>query len=51
MQSKTILYLFVAGLTVYGIGLLLPNWLTYLLTIAIAKGLVVLGLVLLLRAG
>ena len=51
MQSKTILYLFVAGLTVFGIGLLLPNWLTYLLTIAIAKGLVVLGLVLLLRAG
>lgn len=51
MQPKTIFYLFVAGLAVFGIGLMVPNWFSYLMTIAIGKGLVVLGLVLLLRAG
>lgn len=32
-------------------GLVLPNWLSFLVTVALAKGLVVLGLVLLMRAG
>lgn len=33
------------------LGFLLPNWLTFLTTVALAKGLVVLGLVLLMRTG
>ena len=32
-------------------GLVMPGWLTFLLTLALAKGLVVLGLLLLMRAG
>lgn len=32
-------------------GLLLPNWAVFLLTVALAKGLTILGLVLLMRAG
>lgn len=51
MQLKSIFYLVVAALVIFGLGIMLPNWLSYLLTIAIGKGLVVLGLVLLMRTG
>ncbi|MGB0732227.1 MAG: branched-chain amino acid ABC transporter permease [Pontibacterium sp.] len=39
------------ALVAIGAGFLLPGWLTFVLTIALAKGLVVLGLLLLMRAG
>lgn len=40
-----------ALLLLVGLGFLMPNWLTFLSTISLAKGLVVLGLVLLMRTG
>ncbi len=41
----------IAGLLLIVLGWLVPVWVIYLLTIALAKGLVVLGLVILLRMG
>lgn len=51
MNSKTFFYL-VAGATLsYGVILAAPQWLTFVLVLALGKGLVVLGLILLMRAG
>ncbi|MBW4978284.1 branched-chain amino acid ABC transporter permease [Marinobacter adhaerens] len=51
MKTRSLALLFVFGLVVIAGGLLLPQWMSYLFTIAMGKGLVVLGLVLLMRAG
>ncbi len=51
MPAKTLLSLVAGALCVFAIGLLVPDWLSYILIIALGKGLVVLGLVLLMRAG
>ncbi|AOY89115.1 branched-chain amino acid ABC transporter permease [Marinobacter salinus] len=51
MSKKSLALLFFLGLAILAVGLVLPNWMSYLLTIAMGKGLVVLGLVLLMRAG
>ncbi|MDO6593125.1 branched-chain amino acid ABC transporter permease [Neptuniibacter sp. 1_MG-2023] len=40
-----------AGIALLAAGLFMPGWLTFLLTLAFAKGLVVMGLLLLMRAG
>lgn len=50
MKYSVILILFsVVG--ILAAGLVMPGWLTFLLTLALAKGLVVLGLLILMRAG
>jgi branched-chain amino acid transport system permease protein len=49
--DRTLLVLGVVMVAVLGAGPLLPQWALFLLTIAIAKGLVALGLMLQLRAG
>ena len=51
MKTRSLALLSVLGLAVIVGGLLLPQWMSYLFTIAMGKGLVVLGLVLLMRAG
>ncbi|WP_138440079.1 branched-chain amino acid ABC transporter permease [Marinobacter alexandrii] len=51
MKTKSLALLFILGLAILAGGLLLPQWMSYLFTIAMGKGLVVLGLVLLMRAG
>jgi ABC-type branched-subunit amino acid transport system permease subunit len=51
MKTRSLALLSVLGLVVIVGGLLLPQWMSYLFTIAMGKGLVVLGLVLLMRAG
>lgn len=51
MNKRSLALLLILGLATLGGGLLLPNWMSYLFTIAMGKGLVVLGLVLLMRAG
>jgi ABC-type branched-subunit amino acid transport system permease subunit len=49
---KYVTTLVIAGAVVLlAAGLVMPGWLTFLLTLALAKGLVVLGLLLLMRAG
>ncbi len=50
-RDRTLLILGIVLLAVIAAGPLLPQWAMFLLTIAIAKGLVALGLMLLLRAG
>jgi ABC-type branched-subunit amino acid transport system permease subunit len=50
-SDRTLIILGVVLLAVVGAGPLLPQWAMFLVTIAIAKGLVALGLLLLLRAG
>jgi branched-chain amino acid transport system permease protein len=50
-RDRTLLILGIVLLAVVAAGPLLPQWAMFLLTIAIAKGLVALGLMLLLRAG
>jgi len=49
--DRTPRYLTLGLLLLLAAGALLPNWLTFLSTIALAKALVVLGLVLLMRSG
>ena len=49
--DKTPRILCIALPALLGLGVLLPNWLTFLTTVSLAKGLVVLGLVLLMRTG
>ena len=49
--DRTLLILGVVLLAIVGAGPLLPQWAMFLVTIAIAKGLVALGLMLQLRAG
>lgn len=51
MTKKTPLLLILAGLAVFAVGLLIPQWLSYIVTVALGKGLVVVGLVMLMRAG
>ncbi|MCM0614192.1 branched-chain amino acid ABC transporter permease [Marinobacter sediminum] len=51
MSKRSLALLCILGLATLTGGLLLPNWMSYLFTIAMGKGLVVLGLVLLMRAG
>jgi len=51
MRSFTLLLMALATVLLLGLGWLLPGWLTFLLTIALAKSLVVLGLLILMRAG
>ena len=50
-SDRTLIILGIALLAVVGAGPLLPQWAMFLITIAIAKGLVALGLLLQLRAG
>lgn len=50
MRIITIL-LIIAAIAALGAGLVMPSWLTFMLTLALAKSLVVLGLLLLMRAG
>ncbi|SIS67318.1 branched-chain amino acid ABC transporter permease [Neptunomonas antarctica] len=50
MKIATIL-LIAAAIAALAAGLVMPGWLTFMLTLALAKGLVVLGLLLLMRAG
>lgn len=49
--DKTPRNLSIALLLLLGLSMVLPNWLTFLATVSLAKGLVVLGLVLLMRTG
>lgn len=51
MTQRSLALFVILGLATLAGGLLLPQWMSYLLTIAMGKGLVVLGLVLLMRAG
>ncbi|AFP29324.1 branched-chain amino acid ABC transporter permease [Marinobacter sp. BSs20148] len=51
MSKRSLALLLILGVATLVGGLLLPNWMSYLFTIAMGKGLVVLGLVLLMRAG
>ncbi|WP_290697158.1 branched-chain amino acid ABC transporter permease [Amphritea sp.] len=50
MRNSTLLVLG-AGVAVMAAGMVMPGWLTFLLTLALAKGLVVMGLLLLMKAG
>lgn len=49
--DKTSRFLCFSLLLLLCLGAILPNWFTFLTTVSLAKGLVVLGLVLLMRAG
>lgn len=49
--DKTPIYLSAALLLLLVAGIFIPNWLVFLCTISMAKGLVVLGLILLMRTG
>jgi len=51
MTTKSKALLLILAIATLVIGLLLPQWMSYLFTIAMGKGLVVLGVVLLMRAG
>jgi branched-chain amino acid transport system permease protein len=51
MSFKTILLLLAGIAASYAATLVLPQWLTFIVAISLGKGLVVLGLVLLMRAG
>jgi len=50
-SDRTLILLVVAVVVLWGFAAFMPNWLMFLTTVALAKGLVVLGLVLLLRTG
>ena len=50
-RERTVPVLVAALVAVAAVGAFLPDWLLFLLTIALAKGLVILGLMLFLRAG
>ncbi len=51
-MSRLVLFTSLVLLALFGgLGLVLPEWLTFLVTLALAKGLVVLSVVLLMRAG
>lgn len=49
--DRTIQWLAGAFVVLLGLGFVLPSWLAFLLSVALAKGLVVLGLMILMRAG
>lgn len=51
MSTRSKALLLITGIAALVVCLLLPQWMSYLVTIAMGKGLVVLGLVLLMRAG
>lgn len=51
LPDKTSRNLWVAAVALLALAAVLPNWLGFITTIALAKGLVVLGLVLLMRTG
>lgn len=51
MSTRSKALLLILGIATLVVCLLLPQWMSYLVTIAMGKGLVVLGLVLLMRAG
>ncbi len=51
MSQRSLALFVILGLATLAGGLLLPQWMSYLFTIAMGKGLVVLGLILLMRAG
>ncbi len=50
-SDRTPIFLCAALLLLLVVGLFIPNWLVFLFTISMAKGLVVLGLILLMRTG
>jgi len=50
-KDSTVLWLLLGMLALLGTGLFLPPWAVYLLTVALARGLVVLGLLVLWRTG
>jgi branched-chain amino acid transport system permease protein len=50
-SDRTIVALFAAALVLLAAAALAPQWLVFLLAVGVAKGLVVLGLVLLMRSG
>jgi len=51
MKNSTYISLFALTAVLIALGLIVPYWFSFLITIALSKGLVVLGLVLLMRAG
>lgn len=51
MNTRSKVLLLILGISTLVACLILPQWMSYLVTIAMGKGLVVLGLVLLMRAG
>lgn len=51
MQNKILYLLAAAAVVLMGLGYVMPHWLSFLTTVALAKGLVVLGLLILMRAG
>ncbi|PHS79673.1 MAG: branched-chain amino acid ABC transporter permease [Rhodospirillaceae bacterium] len=51
MKKSTYISLFVLTGVLIALGLIVPYWLSFLITVALSKGLVVLGLMLLMRAG
>ncbi|MGB0683198.1 MAG: branched-chain amino acid ABC transporter permease [Magnetovibrionaceae bacterium] len=51
MKQMKLPLMALAALILMGLGFVLPHWFSFLVTVALAKGLVVLGLVLLMRAG
>ena len=50
-RDLTLLSLAAALVALLALGIVLPQWLVFLLTVALAKGLVVLGLMVMMRAG
>ena len=50
-KFNTHLLLLAAAVILIPLGLVLPTWLVFLVTIGLAKGLVVVGLVVMMRAG
>jgi len=51
MMTKNRIYLLILAVAMILAGLAMPYWFSFLVTVALAKGLVVLGLVILMRAG
>ncbi len=51
MMTKNRIYLLILAAAMILAGLVMPYWFSFLVTVALAKGLVVLGLVILMRAG
>ncbi|MDV7341228.1 branched-chain amino acid ABC transporter permease [Terasakiella sp. A23] len=51
MEQKYSYMMLIAALAVMALGLILPYWFSFLVTVALAKGLVVLGLLILMRTG
>ncbi|MGY8869766.1 MAG: branched-chain amino acid ABC transporter permease [Pseudomonadales bacterium] len=50
-MKYTTMFVLGSGIALLAAGLVMPGWLTFLLSLALAKGLVVMGLLLLMRAG